>query len=76
MKTESKSESVYPAKWSALHTAALLGNSNWVEKLIAAGTDPDILDDNGRAPLQWALAMGHCHIVSLLLARGAKARSA
>ena len=67
-----KAKSCDEVIWTALHTAALLGDSDWVAALIHGGADVNLEDAGGRTPLQWAERMGHVHVASLLRSYGAR----
>lgn len=55
----------------ALVKAATDGDVAAVERLLAAGTDPDSHDDNGLTALNWAAYQGHVAVVKALLAKHA-----
>ena len=54
-----------------LALAAMDGDFEIVEMLLAAGADVDIRDDKRRSPLYYAMVNGHKDIVSALLEAGA-----
>ena len=56
---------------TALHIAAMSGNSRMVSFLIERGSDIDAAADNGITPLGVAAEEGHGMVVSILLDRGA-----
>merc|ERR1719189_2137734 len=56
---------------SALHQAAMLGRAEVLRVLLAAGADPNALDDPRSAPLHYAASGGHARAVFLLLQAGA-----
>ncbi len=56
---------------TALHAAALQGNANLVDRLIAAGADPNTLSHFGEVPLHNAVAFGQFDAVQVLLDQGA-----
>jgi ankyrin repeat protein len=56
-----------------LFTAALLGDSTLVRKLLADGASCEQTDHHGDTPLMWAAYKGHAHVVRALLEGGAAA---
>lgn len=54
-----------------LHDAAKRCDLSAVERLLAEGTDPNILDDQRMSPLVWAVYGGYVEIVEALCAGGA-----
>lgn len=56
---------------SALHHAAMLGRAEVLRVLLAAGADPNALDDPRSAPLHYAASGGHARAAFLLLQAGA-----
>ena len=54
-----------------LHCAAAHGQAALVRSLLAAGADPNAVDDNGATPLHWAAVQGHYAVARLLLEAGA-----
>jgi len=54
-----------------LHDAAKRCDLSAVERLLAEGADPNILDDQRMSPLVWAVYGGYVEIVEALLAGGA-----
>jgi len=61
-----------PAAGPALAAAARLGQEDTVERLLAAGADPDRQDDQGNTALMWAARNGHYAAVQRLLKYGAR----
>jgi len=55
----------------SIHDAAALGNIEAVKQHLAAGTDVNAKDQNGRIPLQLAAMKGHKEVAELLIAEGA-----
>jgi ankyrin repeat protein len=55
---------------SALHGAARLGYLVVTQALVAAGADREQQDSDNCVPLHVALALGHCHLVPLLVTPG------
>lgn len=58
---------------TALHYAAMKGNTRIAELLITHGADVNAQDKDGMTPLHIAAGMGHIEFVQLLLAKGADA---
>src|SRR5262245_20346834 len=58
---------------TALHYAAIEGNSDKSRELLAAGADPNQQDDDGWSPLHFAAQANSAPVVQLLLAAGAAA---
>merc|ERR1719414_284300 len=56
---------------SALHRAAMLGRAEVLRVLLAAGANPNALDDPRNTPLHHAASGGHARAVFLLLQAGA-----
>ena len=54
-----------------LHFAAQDGNIEEVERLLAAGYQPNLFDDLGKTPLHYAAERGHVDVMRTLLAAGA-----
>jgi ankyrin repeat protein len=54
-----------------LHSAAMAGDRQTVEALLAAGQSVDAPDEQNRSPLYLAAKFGHVEVVTLLLDRGA-----
>jgi len=50
---------VNAGSWTPLHSAAHEGNEVFVQMLVAAGSNPNAVDDEGRTPLQLAVDGGH-----------------
>ncbi|KZS97762.1 ankyrin [Sistotremastrum niveocremeum HHB9708] len=57
---------------TALHTAALKGNEDFVRMLCDVGADVDLPDLQGNTPLHYASAWGHLAVVQILIERGCK----
>ena len=55
----------------SIHEAAANGNIEAVKQHIAAGTDVNVKNKFGSAPLHYAAVEGHKEVVELLLANGA-----
>jgi len=53
-------------------SAAALGDTTAIERLLASGAEVDAADYDGRTALHLAASEGHAHAVALLLGRGAK----
>lgn len=51
---------------TALHYAAFKNDLSSATTLLVNGADPNIRDDDGRTPVDWALAAGNETMVSLL----------
>lgn len=60
-----------PASATPLHEAAKTGETEKVDRLIQAGADLEVLDENGETPLTAAALGGQTATVKLLVARGA-----
>jgi ankyrin repeat protein len=56
---------------TALTEAAATGDEPELVRLLAAGEDPNELDDRGWSPLVWAARSGHARLVGILISRGA-----
>ena len=56
-----------------LHIAAIYGNRDCAQALLAAGAHLEAEDDEGQTPLLSAASFGHVEVVDVLLARGADA---
>ena len=54
-----------------LHFAAQAGDVSEVERLVAAGADVNIQDENGNTPLKYASAEPHPEVLSTLISLGA-----
>ena len=54
-----------------LHIACMKGSLNMVEKLLVAGANPNVLDDDANTPLHNACQGGFVHIVDRLIRKGA-----
>ena len=54
-----------------LHLAALNGDLDGAQRLLAEGASPDWADDNGWTPLHFAVQDGNVDIARVLLAAGA-----
>jgi ankyrin repeat protein len=50
---------VNAGSWTPLHSAAHEGSEVFVQMLVAAGSNPNAVDDEGRTPLQLAVDRGH-----------------
>jgi len=57
----------------SLHSAAELGDTENIEKLLALGADVNGRERNGSTALHWAVWAGHTDASRLLLERGARA---
>eukprot|EP00752_Nemacystus_decipiens_P004600 g4199.t1 len=58
--------------YTALHHAAMLGNSGSIDALVEAGADVRATNpDNGCTALHWAAKKGHCEAMITLLRHGA-----
>ena len=55
----------------SIHDAVRTGNIEAVKQHIAAGTDVNAKDQNGKTPLHYAAWKGHKEIAELLIANGA-----
>ncbi|MEO1282914.1 MAG: ankyrin repeat domain-containing protein, partial [Pseudomonadota bacterium] len=55
-----------------LHRAASIGDAEAIRILVAAGQDPNALDNVVGAPLHWAAARGHVDAAEALVAAGAE----
>jgi ankyrin repeat protein len=53
-----------------LHGAVISGNIDDVERLLAAGADPNIANRDGRTPLHAAAIFGHWRLYDVLVAAG------
>ncbi|WP_111980098.1 ankyrin repeat domain-containing protein [Algibacillus agarilyticus] len=62
-----------PKPWDEppLHDAALRGNVNTVQTLLAEGTKVDSKNKQGATPLHWAAFKGHVEVAKILLKKGA-----
>ena len=60
---------------AALHTACALGDTNAIDRLLAAGAPLESPDPRGRTPLMVAAAGGRIDAVRVLLAHGASAKA-
>ena len=54
-----------------LHFAAQAGDVSEVKRLVAAGADVNIQDENGNTPLKYASAEPHPEVLSTLISLGA-----
>jgi ankyrin repeat protein/beta-lactamase regulating signal transducer with metallopeptidase domain len=63
----------YREGWTGLHSAAMAGDKELVERLIAEGADPNAADDRGRSPLD---VVRDRPVAAVLLAHGANVRGA
>lgn len=61
----------FRAKGHQLRTAASTNNTDAVERLLAAGVDPNSADEYERSPLHLAACRGYVEVVKLLLRHGA-----
>lgn len=61
-----------PSGRTLLHLAARTGQQEVMERLLACGTDANVLDKNNVSPLYEAARGGHTVVVEQLLARGAE----
>ena len=52
--------------WTAIHSAAMHGDLALLEKLLARGADPMVMNDDGKSPLDLAIEKGQTGIVELL----------
>lgn len=59
-----------------LHLAAVGGDREVVEKLLANVQNPNVKDHSGMTPIQYAARYGHAQVAKLLLAEGAQASGA
>lgn len=57
---------------SPLHLAAYRGHKGAVAALSAMKSDVNIMDQNGRTPLDWAASQGHVDCVATLVDFGAQ----
>ncbi|GFH10536.1 achain crystal structure of engineered northeast structural genomics consortium target, partial [Haematococcus lacustris] len=60
---------------TALHFAADRGQLQTARQLLAAGVDPDCVDEDGQTALHYAALCGHEKIAQLLLEAGADERA-
>lgn len=58
-------------KYTPLHAAAALGNSNVCEKLLQCGASVNLMSANRDAPLHLALEKGNMDVFQMLLNAGA-----
>ncbi|CAH8515770.1 unnamed protein product [Schistosoma turkestanicum] len=56
---------------SQLHRAAIRGDTNQTEELLAAGLSPNVRDHAGWTPLHEAALRGHCEVAKVLIKAGA-----
>lgn len=56
--------------WKSIFDAVRTGSTEDVQRLLAAGTDPNVVDELGRKPLHCAVDAEHYEIAALLLAYG------
>jgi len=68
---KAQEEAVDLASALMLGSAAALGNTRQVQRLLDAKVAPDVADDGGTAPLEKAATSGHFETVKLLLNRKA-----
>mmetsp|Transcript_20794 Transcript_20794/g.32575 ORF Transcript_20794/g.32575 Transcript_20794/m.32575 type:complete len:217 (+) Transcript_20794:169-819(+) len=68
---EVNSASDEPGKKSALHLAATQGHALVVDRLLAAGADPNLPSEFGSTALHFASAYGHVIVINYLLQYGA-----
>ena len=60
--------------WTALHAAAERGNAAFVELLLSAGADPDMISSDAAkpgTPLDWAVKANQSEVADLLQQHGA-----
>lgn len=69
---EPEKEPVDPVAPEVLMEAALEGRDDTVSEALTSGTDPDIVDENGRTALMLAAFNGHTGIARKLIDAGAK----
>lgn len=62
------------AQAGPLHEAAVKGDLNEVERLIAEGAKVNAKDKDGNTPLHSAVINGHATVTALLIAKGAKVK--
>ena len=55
----------------SIHDAAAAGDIEAVKQHLAAGTDVNVMDEDGWIPLHYAAANGHKEIAELLIEKGA-----
>ncbi|GFH13855.1 achain crystal structure of engineered northeast structural genomics consortium target, partial [Haematococcus lacustris] len=60
---------------TALHFAADRGQLQTARQLLAAGVDPDCVDEDGQTALHYAALCGHEKVAQLLLEAGANERA-
>ncbi|MCL1998173.1 MAG: ankyrin repeat domain-containing protein [Turicibacter sp.] len=69
--SENPSKSLDSDGNTALHMAALQGNTNEVKRLLSSGTDPNAANNNGVTPLHLAAYIGNADILRILIQHGA-----
>jgi len=57
--------------WTALHLAAIKGDSSATRALLRAGADPNFQSKHGITPLYYACRYGHVEVAKVLLRSGA-----
>ncbi|XP_028674264.1 ankyrin repeat and SOCS box protein 16 [Erpetoichthys calabaricus] len=70
--TEGANVSASPGGQCALHDATAGGHADCVQLLLTYGADPDVLSDDGRAPLHLCSTLETYQCARLLLEHGAK----